>query len=345
VEISHKYNQVIKGFAAKLTRNQLKQVRNNALVKLVEQDQLVHLAQTNCPIQIGADWGLVRISKRDIELDGIYRYPANGGKDVDAYIFDTGIRVTHQDFGGRAKFGFKSDDTWPSDDDNGHGTFVASNVGGTLYGVAKSVTLFAVKVLAGNGSGSIANIIKGLDWAVANKKTRNRPSVGNMSIGGGRSEIFNLAVNSASDNGVYICTASGGSNADACNFSPASATNVITAGASDVGADEHDNPVDVRASFSSFGKCVSLFAPGANIVGAWIGSDTAQRTLSGSSMSTAFVAGIAALTLNDNPTFTFALLKSNVTASATQGNMDLRCGNSQVCQDTPNLLAYSNCVN
>jgi len=297
-----------------------------------------------CPMQQDADWGLDRVCKRDVtDLDGTYSHPDQGGAGIDAYVIDTGILVTHQDFTSRAVFGFKSDNNWPSTDDHGHGTHVASTVGGFRFGVAKKVTLIAVKVLSGSGSGSTAGVIAGVDWSVSSKRSRARPSTGNMSLGGGASPTLNRAVDAASDAGVMMVVAAGNSNNNACNSSPAGASKVICTGATDIGADDSDNQYDIRSSFSSFGPCVTVFAPGSNILGAWIGSNTATRTISGTSMASPHACGVASLALAQNPTATFPQIKAAVTGTATVGVIDLNCGTNAVCNQSPNLLAFNGC--
>jgi len=342
VTYEFKYTHVFRGFAAKLTEVQLFQVRQHSLVEFVEQNQAVHINQ-DCPVQINADWGLDRVCKRDIVLDGTYSYPDHGASNIDAYIIDTGILITHQDFQGRASFGYKSNNGWPSTDDNGHGTHVASTVGGFRYGVAKRVNLIGVKVLSGAGSGTTAGVIAGVDWSVGSKRSRGRPSTGNMSLGGSTSAALNRAVDAASDAGVNMVVAAGNDNNNACNSSPASASKVICTGATDLGSDNNDNQYDVRSYFSNFGRCVSVFAPGSDILGAWIGSNTASRVISGTSMASPHVCGVASLALSQNPSWSFAQLKSFVIASATVGMIDLQCGSNAICNQSPNLLAFNGC--
>jgi len=342
VTYEFKYTHVFRGFAGKLSKVQLMQVRQHSLVELVEQDQPVHMNQ-DCPVQGNADWGLDRVCKRDIVLDGTYSYPDHGASNIDAYIIDTGILTTHQDFQGRAQFGYKSNSGWPSTDDNGHGTHVASTVGGNSYGVAKKVTLIAVKVLSGAGSGTTAGVIAGVDWSAGSKRSRGRPSTGNMSLGGSMSATLNRAVDAASDAGVMMVVAAGNDNNNACNGSPSGASKVICTGATDLGSDNNDQQYDVRSYFSNFGRCVSVFAPGSDILGAWIGSNTATRVISGTSMASPHVCGVASLALAMNPSWSFAQLKSFVTASATTGMIDLQCGSNSICNQSPNLLTFNGC--
>ena len=212
-----------------------------------------------------------------------------------AYIIDTGIRFTHSDFGGRATSGFDAVDGGSADDCNGHGTHVAGTVGGATYGVAKGVQLVAVRVLNCQGSGTNAQVVGGIDWVTANAV---KPAVANMSLGGGANSSIDTAVNNSINSGVTYAIAAGNGNAlgqrqNACNYSPARVPNAIT-----VGATQNN---DAAASFSNFGTCVDIFAPGVNITSSWSTSDTATNTISGTSMATPHVAGAAALLLQANP--------------------------------------------
>jgi len=275
-------------------------------------------------------------------LDGDHFFPEGAGAGIDAYVVDTGIYVQHNDFGGRAIFGFKSQSAWPSTDDHGHGTHVASTVGGTLYGVAKQVQLIAVKVLDRGGSGSVSGVVAGVNYCVSEKGKRNRPSVGNMSLGGGFSSALNQAVDAASNAGVMMVVAAGNNNGNACSGSPSSAPNCISVGATDLGADPNDNQIDVRSYFSNYGKCVHVFAPGSNILGAWIGNPTATRVISGTSMASPHTCGVSALVLQQNPSMTFTQIRAAVQDMATVGKIDLECTND-VCRESPNLLLFNGC--
>jgi len=342
VFLDHIYEHVFYGFAASLDKDQLMLVRTHPQVDYVEEDQLAHLNQGDCSETMEADWGLCRVSRRNIDLDGEYFYPQNAGRVVDAYIIDTGIYTQHQDFQGRAKFGFKSDNNWPSNDDNGHGTHVASTVGGLKYGVAKHVNLIAVKVLDAGGSGSYAGVIAGVNYCASERAKTGKPSVGNMSLGGGYSAALNQAVDKCSQAGVFLSVAAGNENQDACNVSPASATDVITVGATDLGSQPNGDSVDVRSYFSNYGDCVSVFAPGSSILGAWIGSPTATRTISGTSMASPHICGISAVFLDQNPSMDFDDIKAKVVDSATVGKIQLQCGNA-ACNRSPNLLGFNGC--
>jgi len=342
VTFAHTYTFVFKGFAAKLTKTQLLSVRSHPRVEFVEEDQTMYLNQGSCSESTDADWGLCRIARREIDLDGTYFYPHTAGQGVDAYIIDTGIYFQHSDLGGRAIFGFKADSNWPDYDDQGHGTHVASTVGGTKYGVAKNVQLISVKVLDKSGSGSNSGVIAGVNYAVSSKSKRGKPSVGNMSLGGSKSTALNNAVNAASAAGVMMAVAAGNDNGDACLGSPSSATNVICVGATDIGADSQDNQIDVRSYFSNYGTCVDVFAPGSNILGAWIGNPTATRTISGTSMATPHVAGVVALILDQTPSASFSQVRSQIEGTATMGKITMQCANSQ-CRASPNLLLFNGC--
>jgi subtilisin family serine protease len=275
-------------------------------------------------------------------LDGEYFYPPGAGAHVDAYIIDTGVYWQHSDFGGRASMGFKARQDWPDTDDNGHGTHVGSTVGGRMYGVAKGIKIIGVKVLDRSGSGSWADVIAGINYAVNQKKATGKPSVANLSLGGGKMDSVNRAVDAAAVAGVHMCVAAGNNNFDACNTSPASSANSITVGATDLGAGPNDQQVDVRSYFSNYGTCVHIFAPGSNILGAWIGSTTATRVISGTSMATPHVAGVTALLLDVNPNLSYDQARDAVENMASIGMINMNCVN-QICEQSPNLMLFNGC--
>jgi subtilisin family serine protease len=317
---------------------QLTQIRSHPRVDYVEENQIARAV--DCSLQNSAIWGLSRISERAIELDGTYKYPSHAGSGVDAYIFDTGIRVTHNEFEGRAFFDWKASSSYSDTDGNGHGTHVASTVGGKTYGVAKAVQLYAYKVLGDTGSGTYAGIVAGVDAAVAKYKSRGRrPSVGNMSLGGGYSAAVNSAVSKASSEGLIVVVAAGNDDNDACLYSPASAATVITVAASDT-ADQSGNQVDVRSSFSNYGDCVTMLAPGSDITGAWYNSNTATRTISGTSMASPHICGGAALYLGENPNANFPTVQAALEGQSTLGAVNMACAGDATCNKTPNKLLY-----
>ncbi|HEY5822240.1 MAG TPA: S8 family serine peptidase [Propionibacteriaceae bacterium] len=301
--VGYRYTSAVRGFSAKMSRAEAQRLTADPSVAFVEQDQKVSISATQSPTP---SWGLDRIDQRDLPLNNSYTYP-NTGSGVTAYIIDTGIRTTHSDFGGRAVFGTNTAGDGNNTDCNGHGTHVAGTVGGTAYGVAKGVRLVAVKVLACNGSGSNAGVIAGIDWVTSNHISG--PAVANMSLGGGASTSLDSAVRTSIADGVTYAIASGNSNANACNFSPARVTEAITVNAT--------TRTDARASYSNYGTCTDIFAPGSEITSAWITSDTATNTISGTSMATPHVAGAAALILNTTPTATPAQVWNTMSANST----------------------------
>jgi len=283
--VEHTYSAALRGFAGAMTEAAARRLAADPAVAYVAQNRVVRAVadQPNPP-----SWGLDRIDQRDRPLNGNYHYDTTASN-VHAYVIDTGIRTTHTTFGGRATFDFNSVDT-NNTDCNGHGTHVAGTIGGGQYGVAKDVRLHAVKVLNCAGSGTTAGVAAGVDWVTAN---RANPAVANMSLGGGANTTLDNAVRNSVNSGVTYAIASGNSNADACGFSPARVAEAITVNASDIG--------DNRASFSNYGTCTDIFAPGVNITSAWSSGDTATNTISGTSMATPHVAGGAALFLSANP--------------------------------------------
>jgi len=303
----------------------------------------VHVQQEQCVVQSGATWGIDRISERALQLDGEYSYEYHGIT-TDSYIIDTGILLTHNEFAAnRATWGstFTGDNNHA--DCHGHGTHVAGTVGGTLYGVAKRVSLIAVKVLNCGGSGSWEGVIGGVNWVVQEKARRNnKPSTANMSLGGGYHLGVNNAVEAAVRAGVVMVVAGGNSNADACNFSPASADLAITVGSTDVGTSGGVQR-DIRSSFSNFGECTDMWAPGTMVTSAWIGSNTAIRTISGTSMASPHVCGVANLILHEHPAWSPAQVETHMIAESTKGIIDLQCGNRQPCMISHNRMLFSAC--
>jgi subtilisin family serine protease len=300
------FEHVLNGFAGKIPAQAHEALLRNPLVERIEPDTDVATTET---IQEGATWGLDRVDQRGNDLDGAYTYESTGAG-VTVYIVDTGIFYGHQDFAGRAGFGF---DRFGEDgsDCHGHGTHVAGTVGGTTYGVAKGVSLVSVRVLDCGGSGSVSGVVAGLDWIAANA---SGPSVVNMSLGGSSSETLNDAVARLVAGGAFVVVAAGNSSADACRFSPSGAPDAFTVASTD--------NTDRRSSFSNWGPCVDIFAPGRNITSAFPTSNTATAITSGTSMAAPHVAGAAALVLEDHPTFSPLQVDSVLKRRSTKGAVD-----------------------
>jgi subtilisin family serine protease len=317
-KLKHVYQHAINGFAAEMSEEDAERLSEDYRVKFVEEDAVMTADTT----QNNPPWGLDRIDQRNRPLSATYTYNFTGSG-VRVYIIDTGIRTTHTQFGGRASNVF---DAFGGNgaDCNGHGTHVSGTVGGSTYGVAKSALLRGVRVLDCNGSGSTSGVISGVDWVRVN---HINPAVANMSLGGGISTALDTAVNNLSNSGVTIAVAAGNSNANACNSSPARAANAITVGST--------TTTDARSSFSNFGTCLDLFAPGSGILSAWFSSDTATATLSGTSMASPHVAGVAALYKQANPSASPTTIRNAIVNNATTNVI------TNVGTGSPNRLLYS----
>lgn len=305
------YSAVLNGFAGAISEAARSGLMRDARVLRIEPDGIARAVTT----QTGATWGIDRVDQRDIPLSTTYTYTAMGSG-VTAYIIDTGINYGHSEFGGRASFGYDSFGG-TGEDCNGHGTHVSGTVGGATYGIAKSVTLKAVRVLDCNGSGSWSGVIAGMDWVTANHVT-GTPAVANMSLGGGANSSVDAAVNGMIADGVATAVAAGNGNfvgiaQDACKSSPARVGAAMTIGAT--------SSTDAKASWSNYGNCVDWFAPGVSIKSAWKGSDTATNTISGTSMATPHTAGVAALYLQGNPGASAQTVRDALYALTTKGKV------------------------
>jgi serine protease len=318
--VLHHFERALRGFTVNISATGAAALARNPRVRYVEQDSEMFASVT----QTGATWGLDRIDQRDLPVNGAYTYNATAST-VHAYIIDTGIRATHTEFGGRVLTGFTAiNDGNGTNDCNGHGTHVAGTVGGATYGVAKEVTLHPVRVLDCNGSGSTSGVIAGVDWVTANHV---KPAVANMSLGGGASTALDDAVRNSIAAGVTYAIAAGNSNANACNGSPARVSQALTVGSS--------TNTDARSSFSNFGTCVDLFAPGSNITSAWMTNDTATNTISGTSMATPHVTGAAALYLATDPLAAPSTVHTAIVNNASLNKL------SGIGTGSPNRLLYS----
>jgi PKD repeat protein len=319
-QVGRVYRHALRGFSARMSEADAKALAADPRVQYVEENGVVQAVG----VQTGATWGLDRIDQVSLPLDSTYTYNT-AGAGVNAYIIDTGIRITHSDFGGRAAHGFNAiADTNGSNDCNGHGTHVAGTVGGATWGVAKAVNLFAVRVLDCGGSGTYEGVIAGVDWVTQNHV---KPAVANMSLGGGASQAVDDAVTASIASGVVYALAAGNDSGDACTKSPARTPNALTVGST--------TNTDARSSFSNFGTCVDIFAPGSNITSAWYTGDTATNTISGTSMASPHVAGAAALYLGTNPTASPEQVGSVLTNLALQGKV------TSPGTGSPNLLLYT----
>ncbi|OAA36079.1 subtilisin-like serine protease PR1H [Metarhizium rileyi] len=361
--LKHTYNVAdgFKGYSGHFHESIIDKVRNHPDVEYVERDTIARIlrpvsseesVQEDCKPETekSAPWGLARVSHRESLSFGTwnkYLYAAEGGEGVDAYVIDTGTNTEHVDFEGRAKWG-KTIPTGDADEDgNGHGTHCSGTIAGKKYGVAKKANVYAVKVLRSNGSGSMSDVVKGVEFAATQhgkqvqsakdgKRKGFKGSVANMSLGGGLSPSLDAAVDAAVEAGIHFAVAAGNDNADACNYSPAHAKYPVTVGASTMD--------DSRAYFSNFGKCTDIFAPGLNIQSTWIGSKYAVNTISGTSMASPHICGLLAYYLSLQPASDSEYSVAPITPKKLKDTLieiSTRDVLSDIPKDTPNKLAWN----
>ncbi len=322
-KVLQSYDTVLKGFAIYLPDTAatafVEAMKKNPQVLSVENDIVMKIDATT---QSNPDWGLDRIDQKALPLNSAYSY-LQTGSGTTAYIVDTGILSSHQQFSGRVLSGYTAiSDGNGTTDCNGHGTHVAGTVGGSTYGVAKNVNLVPIRILGCDGSGASSNVIAGLDWILKNGK---KPAVVNMSLGGDASTSLDSAVENLFNNGYVMVVAAGNSNTDACSASPARVSKALTVAATD--------STDTRASYSNYGSCVDIFAPGSQINSSWIGSNTATKVLNGTSMATPHVAGVVAEMLQSTPTATPQTISTNLLNQASSNVVKNPSG-------SPNRLLY-----
>lgn len=322
-KILQSYDTVLQGFAIYLPDTAatafVEAMKKNPQVLSIENDTVMKIDATT---QSNPDWGLDRIDQKALPLDSAYSY-LQTGSGATAYIVDTGILSSHQQFSGRVLSGYTAiSDVNGTTDCNGHGTHVAGTVGGSTYGVAKNVNLVPIRILGCDGSGASSNVIAGLDWILKNGK---KPAIVNMSLGGDASTSLDSAVENLFNNGYVMVVAAGNSNTDACSASPARVSKALTVAATD--------STDTRASYSNYGSCVDIFAPGSQINSSWIGSNTATKVLNGTSMATPHVAGVVAEMLQSTPTATPQTISTNLLNQASSNVVKNPSG-------SPNRLLY-----
>ncbi len=317
------FSASLPGFGASMSAERATEIARDPRVAFVQQDGRKQVTPLAAP-ESDAVWGLDRTDQRDLPLDGVYE-PGATGVGVHLYILDTGVDSDHDEFTGRMGECFSAHpDGFGCEDDHGHGTHVAGSAGGTEFGIAKEVTLHAVRVLQ-NGTGADSDVIEGIEWVTTHAQENGWPSAANMSLGGSPSDALDLAVCNSIAAGVSYAIASGNDDANACNFSPGRILQSISVGASD----KNDN----RASFSNKGVCVDIFAPGVNIVSAR--RNGGSTTMSGTSMASPHVAGVAALCLERGAGPDPAAVEGCVVGNASQDKL------SNIGENSPNLLLYA----
>ncbi|TFK67353.1 peptidase 1 [Pluteus cervinus] len=300
-------------FAAVLSEEALNELRGSEDVEYIAEDGIMSIfaSQTNAPWGLGRIVQPGRLTGSAGSLSFTYSWddpPA--GQGVDVYVVDTGIYTAHGQFGGRARWG-ATYGNYANADGNGHGTHCAGTIGSTAYGAAKKVNVIAVKVLSDAGSGSVSDIVNGLNYVLTSARASGRPSIVSMSLGGGASSPLDNAVTTLTTGGVHVVVAAGNDGGNAGSTSPARTPSAITVGASDI--------TDAKASFSNYGAVVDIFAPGVNVISTWIGSTTATNSISGTSMATPHVAGALAYLISVEGNNTPAYWSTRLQALSVKG--------------------------
>ncbi len=326
INVINNFGSALNGVLIKANAKQVNELLNDPKIKYIEQDQMMSISPqiSASGDQASPTWGIDRIDQRDLPLSNSYHYDFDG-TGVTAYVVDTGVLNGHNEFGGRSSSGYDFiDNDSDTTDCNGHGTHVAGTIGGSTYGVAKNVNIVGVRVLNCSGSGSNSGVIAGINWV---KNNASGPSVANMSLGGGASQATDDAVNAAVAAGISFVVAAGNDNSNACNYSPARAADAVTVGST--------TSSDARSSFSNYGTCLDIYAPGSSIKSAWYTSNSATNTISGTSMAAPHVAGVAALYLNETPSMSPTQVTSMLSSRASSNKVsDPKTG-------SPNALLYS----
>lgn len=323
-EVGETYSAALNGFSITADEVEATELAADENVDYVVQNQTHHVLDTQ---ENPPSWGLDRVDQRDLPLDNGYTYETKA-ENVTAYVVDTGVLATRTTFEGRVQAGFDAiDGDDDATDEHGHGTHVAGTIGGAEYGLAKGVSIVAVRVLDADGSGTTEQVVAGINWVAEQAQTLDGPPVANMSLGGGVDEVLDEAVRGAVESGVTFTVAAGNSGADANDFSPARVEEAVTVAASD--------DQDGQADFSNYGDKVDLYAPGVDITSSVIGGDDASDTFSGTSMAAPHVAGAVALFLADNPEATPAEVAEAITSAATPDKI------TNPSEGTPNKLLYT----
>lgn len=337
VEPSHVYTAALTGFAASLNHGQLNALRNNPNVAYVEPDAEVQLFTTQTTLY---SWGIDRVDQANLPLSTTFSYTSTGAG-VSVYVLDTGIRLTHLDYAGRANYipngangDFVGDGHGSAADCHGHGSHVAGTAAGTFSGIAKTATIYAGRVVNCSGGGNVSMVIAGMDWIAANG---DLPGVVNMSLGYGNVQSVRDAAENMVAAGFVVAVAAGNGNwagrpIDACNDAPAGAPNVLTVGST--------TSTDAESSFSNYGTCVDILAPGSSITSSAPDTDNGLVTMSGTSMAAPHVAGVAAQYLSLNPTATPAQVANALISNAGVNKISLHRASKK--GGTPNRLLFSN---
>ncbi|MDX2541735.1 S8 family peptidase [Streptomyces sp. WI04-05B] len=310
--IGHIYSTALNGYAVQADETEARRLAADSRVASVSQDtRITYDGATGRAPQDPPPWGLDRVDQAGLPLDDTYTSPASAGKGVTVYVIDTGIRISHRDFGGRASYGwdFVGDDR-VAGDGNGHGTHVAATIAGTTFGVAKKARVVSVRVLDNAGGGTTAQVIAGIDWVTRHAR---KPAVANVSLGGNHNAPLDAAVRNSIASGVTYTVAAGNDGQRAGDYSPADVREAITVGAT--------GRTDARADFSNWGPALDLFAPGVSIISASYADDTGRATYSGTSMAAPHVAGAAALYLAERPKSRPAQVARALTTLATSGKV------------------------